>query len=78
MHINGEQFSVKGYIVSIPFAIEGGGGANAFQHFLERTGRWFERPFLEGGLMGKRWSIFGGRFSVFRDSNYEFYLTTLI
>ena len=28
--------------------------------------------------MGKRWSIFGEGFSVFRDSNYKFYFTTLI
>ena len=28
--------------------------------------------------MGKRWSIFGEGFSVFSDSNYKFYFTTLI
>ena len=61
MRINGEQFSVKGYIVSIPFAIEGGGGQTHFNIFLRgRDGglkdlfwraAWWERggQFLEGG-----------------------------
>ena len=29
------------------------------------------------GLMGKSWSIFGGGFWVFRNTNYKYYFTTL-
>ena len=34
--------------------------------------------FILEGLDGKRETIFGGGFNVFRDNNYTFYIATLL
>ena len=52
MHINGEHFSVKGYIVSIPFAIEGVGGKR-ISTFSWEDGTVVWKTFLGGRLDGK-------------------------
>ena len=51
-------------------------GLNPFQQFCgRRKGVW--RIVLEVDWVVKMWSIFGGRFRFFRESDYKFYSTTL-
>ena len=52
------------------------GGVNAFEQFYGRGG--VDKIFFGGGLDGKGGSLFEAVFRVFRDSNYTFYITTLI
>ena len=56
-----------------------GRGDDAFQQFCERGGGGGGlKNFLGGGLDGKGGLTFGGGFRVCRDSNYKFYITTVV
>ena len=53
----------------------GGGGVKKFKKFYIGGLKKF---FWKEDLMGKEGSIFQGGFRVVKDSNYKFYITTLI